>query len=246
MINGGETSKWGIPPNRSELNKAIKKIVGRLAKSEADLKLYTNSLASGSIRSLRLIPYSRCTNDKSSDLTLSPICGTNEDIGGGGSFFSFRTNEYSPLVYSDIALEGSEFFAYGSYSTSFFSDLGEIPFESVGMDHDLVKKVSGIKYLDSRGEFYKLTVTDRFSVRSYGAEFRNYADVIVGHTYIIRSIAYNAGIVEVFSPMSINFGTGQDKRLDQIVVFKVLAREVDGSLTLVWKRLSSTKAPKLV
>lgn len=245
MVPGGNQIYWHFQPNRSNLNKAVKKIIGGLVKSEADVSRYLNGLASESIRLLRLVPYSGCTNDKDQVKPGVPVCGTDADIGGGGSSFSFRTNQYSPLVYSDIVVENSEMFAYGTYSTTFFMDLGDVAFESIGIDHPAVVQAKCIKPVSTRLDYDRLTLSDRISVTACETEFRSYVPVNIGHTYISRSIAYKAGNPSVYSPIMLNWGTAGDKREDSLVVFKVLAREKDGSLTLVWKQLSKTEAPKL-
>lgn len=242
---GGKGIIGDVTASRSVLNRAVKKVVGSLAKSEADLSSYAKGIDSNSINVLRLVPYSACVREKVVASSFTLICRSLEDDGGGGSSYSFRTKQYSPLVYSDIVVENGEFFAYGSYATTFFLDVGNIAFESVEIDHSAVMQAKCIKYLTSIKEYRSLTLTDRMSVSACGTEFRNYVPVEVGHTYIIRSIAYKAGLSNVYSPLELNFGIAGDKRTDSLVVIKVLTREKDESLTLVWKRLTTTDAPKL-
>jgi hypothetical protein len=63
-------------------------------------------------------------------------------------------------------------------------------------------------------------------------------------TYALRSIAYQGTIMRSIQTLTYN-ELDVDKRRDVIVVFRVVKRDADGSVTILWKELSNKNAPKL-
>ena len=75
-------------------------------------------------------------------------------------------------------------------------------------------------------------------------EYRKVAVAAENTTYAIRVVAYKASIYRNYRGWAYNILDG-DKRVDIIVAFRVIRKDPDGSLTLLWKELDRKKSVKL-
>jgi hypothetical protein len=160
-------------------------------------------------------------------------------IRGGGAYYSFTrlTHEYG--YGSDIELQRvptndlvappiAEYnfrvgFAGADYG--FIVTLGNVPLDKVTLDHD------GVKFLvdydppsaepQARSEFRRA----REGVGKNGYSYKSVVPAIANYTYALRSINY--------------------KTSDVLVAFRVVRKEIDGSVVILWKRLKRFSRPDL-
>ena len=63
-------------------------------------------------------------------------------------------------------------------------------------------------------------------------------------TYALRVIAYRGNLYKVFNRFRYDVLRG-DNRIDLTLAFRVLRKEKDGSLLILWKELKRGESPKL-
>lgn len=147
-------------------------------------------------------------------------------VRGGGAYYSFTrlTHEYG--YGSDISLERDQFsvgFAGANYG--FIVNLGEVPLGEV------TRETFGVRQLDEhrppadepKARLEQRRASDGFEVE--GWRYRNRLPVRLDDTYAVRSVDY---------------GTS-----DVLVAFRVVRKDSDGSVTLLWKLLKQYSKPKL-
>lgn len=185
-----------------------------------DRAAYVDFLAQPDTGIVRLLPREKF--DDHGPASPSPLTTS-----GGGAYYSFTrlTHEYG--YGSDIQLENDEFqVGFAGCDYGWLVAIGDVPIESATVDHP------AISYLDSL-----VTPTVEPEVRAtqrktgQGVKHGEYAywsrvPATVGTTYALRSISYD--------------------EYDILVALRVVRKDDDGSVVLLWKRLKTYPAPKLV
>lgn len=145
-------------------------------------------------------------------------------VRGGGAYYSFTrlTHEYG--YGSDLELSrGSFSVGFAGYDYGFITILGDMPLEAVTMAHPATKfhleYVLPTKEPDIRAQ-------QRQSHNGYKVgEFTYTRNAVASPntTYLLRSIDYSGG--------------------DILVAFRVIRRDADGSVVILWKKLKVFPAP---
>lgn len=163
---------------------------------------------------------------------------------GAGNSFSFRTRNYrikglADLTYSDNSLRITGMMMHG-----ILVNLGDVPIEEV--------------FLQTRGVQYPAAfqpVTDFETARAKdeqivggverdGFLYKRSLPANENATYVLRAVAYRGKLFRTVRGVSYN-EMDFDKRRDVIIAFRVVYRDTDGSLTIVWQELSNVDSPKL-
>ena len=147
-------------------------------------------------------------------------------VRGGGAYYSFvlKTHEYGRG--SDIALE-QEYLSVGFAGADYglLLNLGDVSLDQVAGDHvatrALLDYTPPIKEADIRAENRKLWQGIELS----GYTFKGRVPAKVANTYLLRSISIDDS--------------------DIVAVFRVVRKDTDGSLILVYKVLKSFPKPKM-
>lgn len=145
---------------------------------------------------------------------------------GGGAYYSFgrKTHEYG--FETDIGFEQGQLrVGFGGADFGFVTDLGDIPLANV------MAETEGVKYLAA----FDPPASEpgaRGQQRRTGAGFvvggrwyTNRLPAEVNNTYVIRSVSYSVA--------------------DKLVAFRVLRKDADGSVVLLWKVLKKFPKPEL-
>jgi hypothetical protein len=145
---------------------------------------------------------------------------------GGGAYYSFTrlTHEYG--YGSDISLEQNNFsVGFAGADFGFLVNLGNVPLESVTLTTD------GVRYLaafnapgaepGARAEQRRMSMG--FEVEDW--TYKSRLPVFTKQTYVVRSVDY---------------GTS-----DVLVAFRVIRKDSDGSVVLLWKILKKYSKPEL-
>ena len=147
-------------------------------------------------------------------------------IRGGGAYYSFtrRTHEYGHG--SDVELQqGTLSVGFAGADFGFMTDLGDVPLESIGLDHPslrfLVAYTPPTVIADARKEQRR---ADGFEVE--GIRLKDSARAKLGTTYALRSVNY--------------------RESDVLVALRVVREDADGSLIIAWKMLKEFAKPDLV
>ncbi len=146
-------------------------------------------------------------------------------IRGGGAYYSFYYRYHDYGHGSDIELQQNQLsvgFAGADYG--FLKDLGNVSLATVtkkNFDDFLASYIPPTNEPDIRKEQQK--------ARNYeinGQIYKNQLPVMVGHTYLVRSI---------------NFGNS-----DVLVALNISRQKTDGSLVIFWKILEQFDTPKIL
>lgn len=147
-------------------------------------------------------------------------------LNGGGAFYSFvlKTHEYGQG--SDIALEQGQLsvgFAGADYGM--LLNLGDISIDQVASDHVATRALLDyrppMKEAEVRAEYRKLWQGIELS----GFTFKGRVPANVSNTYLLRSISID--------------------RSDTVVAFRIIRKDTDNSLILVFKVLKSFPKPTM-
>ena len=145
-------------------------------------------------------------------------------IPGSGYVYSFRrlTHEYG--YGSDISLEQDRFkvgFAGANYG--FFVSLGDVPLRDVTLDHPGLQYLSEYKVPSSINEMQREKRRADSLFESNGFKYGDSVAALNNTTYALRSI--------------------EPRDAYTLIAFRVVRRDADGSLTLLWKVLKRFPAP---
>lgn len=152
--------------------------------------------------------------------------GQKMTIPGGGFVYSFRrlTHEYG--YGSDISLEQDRFnvgFAGADYG--FFVGLGDVPLQDATLDHPGLQYMIDYKVPSAINELYREKSRAGEGFESGGFKYNKSIAAVDKATYVLRSI--------------------EPRDADTIIAFRVVRRDDDGSLTLLWKILKRLPAPSI-
>jgi hypothetical protein len=232
--------------------KERKKIEAMRAPSAEDLTAHREFLLLPDTGIVRLLPGYNCESKY-----VVRVDGNCANTIMGASFHRFRKDSLS----GDILFMDGDLIAEGFFSNSIMTGLGNIPIEQVSMN------TTGMKYLNDfvpgtgfdaakkqYGELYKGTILD-------GYPYANRLNAIPDMTYALRIIAYKNGNnvtkrlnryalqgIEIprDSMEMIFLALKDDNRTDLSVVFRIIRKDTDGSITLLWKKLAEKAPPEIV
>lgn len=207
-----------IETKRAELSALEKRF---LAPSEEDRAAYAEFLQQPHTGLIRLLP-----REAYDDVVLKQNLKS-LTMRGGGAYYSFArlTHEYG--YGSDIELY-SGYLSVGFAGADFgmLTKLGDLPFEEITLEHP------GAKFLAAYtppGELPKARLEQRrFSGRGVTIDnelYQTRMPVEVNTTYLLRSINYDTS--------------------DVLVAFRVVRKDSDGSVIIVWKLLKNYPKPVL-
>lgn len=147
-------------------------------------------------------------------------------VPGGGAYYSFArlTHEYG--YGSDISLErGNLSVGFAGADYGFLANLGDIPLDDITLD---VPAAQALASHAPPTSLPKARVEQRRASDGIQIENVSYKDSLpaaIGSSYILRSVSYD--------------------RSDVLVAFRVVRKDIDGSLILAWKMLKKFPAPRL-
>ena len=219
-----------------------KEELAAVAPNSEDLKAFGEFLRQKNTGLIKLVPEMNC-GEKANIVNASPECAK-YTMPGGGASFSFRTENYRILHLSDLNYTGRSFRAFGTLAHGIFVNLGDVPIDKVdvrsaGIDF-LVKFEPANDFKDAQEIAVKLDA----GIKNETFLYKNLLPVAENTTYALRSIAYQGNIIRSIQGLTYN-ELEIDKRKDVIVVFRVVRRDTDGSVTILWKELSNKNALRL-
>jgi len=166
----------------------------------------------------------------------------------GGSNYSFRPGATTP----DIHFNNGQLIGEGFFSEVIVAELGSLSIDDalstaqLRFLHDFVSAADFADALKQHADVVK-------GINSNGITYSNKITPKLDKTYAARIIAYRNGNnllrrlpLEGLSLDNkvIAFQKVQtDNRLDLLVVFRIIRREADGNITLLWKEIERRKSP---
>lgn len=162
----------------------------------------------------------------------------------GGSFYSFREKEYTTIYLSDLRLKDGLLISDGILSQNILVKLGDIPLEDLSITSGGMNYLTGFvpEVLSSQATKQYIEIVKGIRAGKY--EYRKVLPATVNNTYAIRIIAYHGSVYRNFRGWFFNLLDG-DSRVDLTIGFRIIRKETDGNLTILWKEINRQKSPKL-
>jgi hypothetical protein len=153
------------------------------------------------------------------------------------SAYSFLERDYEYRLLAEIWLQKSNLQIRKVETLSFLTNLGDLPIENLTLAAGGIREMA--EFVPSGN---KKEVTAQSRIASKGFQIGKYVyktalPLKENSTYALRAITY--GVENPSSGL-------KTKPLDIIVVFRVVRRHGDGSVSILWKELDRKDAPKLL
>lgn len=238
------------PLTKAELKNEEKRIKTIIAPYPQDLAKYNIFLSQPDAGVFRLFPDFNCESKG-----LIRLDGECKNFIPGASTFSFRQRDHQLLKTSkffDIKLNGDTITCNELLSQGILTTLGDIPLESVSLDN------KGLNFLrDFVPATENTEVKMQFIQISNGINFDgyNYVKAVKAEeniTYALRVVAYKIPFRlryrnDLTDPRIRDLAAGRmdEKRIDLTLAFRIVRKETDGNITIVWKELRRQKSPEL-
>ena len=252
LMSGATTGRYVRPvPRTPKLSKEERaKIKAILAPNAADAAKYADFLRQKNTGLFRLFPDFDCQAKN-----VIRVDGDCANIVPGSWNYSFRQKDYAADAdFLDVRLRDGNLVSDGFLSQGIIVRLGDVPLENVS------PASGGIKFLlDFEPQIQSAEAKKQFAKIEKGieADGYKYATSVKAEentTYALRVIAYRNEnkLINRLSPnpareefkfINLNYA---DKRIDLTVAFRVVRRDADGNLTILWKELNRRDAPKIV
>ncbi|HEY0461502.1 MAG TPA: hypothetical protein VGC97_20365 [Pyrinomonadaceae bacterium] len=191
---------------------------------------------------LRLVPEKNC-GENTKVVSAAPEC-TKYTMPGGGASYSFRMDGYRIRHLGDLNYTGKSFRAFGALAHGIFVSLGDAALDKVDLKSDGMDFLSKFQPAADFKEAGEIAVKLDAGIKDGNFTYKNLLPASENTTYALRSIAYQGLIPKTVQGISYN-ELDIDKRRDVIIVFRVVRRDADGSVTILWKELANKIAPKL-
>lgn len=164
---------------------------------------------------------------------------------GNGSAFSFRVNNYRIPRLADINFDGTYFKSRSIWQHGILVNIGDVPLETVNLQLPILKYLEDFRPALEYQNALSLENEINAGIRRQNLFYSRKVFAVENATFLLRSIAYR-GIsrrsVEGFVYNEFDY----DKRKDIIIAFRIVRKYSDGSITILWKKLSSKTSPKLL
>lgn len=145
---------------------------------------------------------------------------------GGGTYYSFTKRKHDLNDWAEIRWREGEIEAgFANLTMGFVTLLGDVPLEALNLNSP---GVSNLAVFTPAADYDEANQQYRRSVYGFALDgfiYKSAQPVMVQQSYVLRSIRFGAA--------------------DQVVVFRIVRQQLDGALTIVWKRLKNEIAPTL-
>jgi len=232
MIN-----RSGVFPLRTKPTKEQRK---RLQPDSVDLSRFAPILEQPRTGIVRLLPDIGCYESyfviRADEKCLNAIPES--------SFFSFREREYTLEPLADIRLKSGHLISDGLLTQGMMAKLGDVPLEMISLETE------GFDFLNDFSPAPDSVIAkDQYNqlirgVRSGDHEYRKVVQAIENTTYAMRVVAYRGNVIRSFRGWRFDLLDG-DKRIDLTLAFRVVRKDPDGSVTLVWRELGRRESPRI-
>ena len=235
--NRGRTRNLNFFPFKAKRSKDQDK---KLRPSAEDLAKYADFLKQPRTGIFRLLNDAQCD----SNVYVIRVDDGCKNAIPGSSFYSFREREYTTAYLADIRFKDGLLITDGILSQNILVRLGDTSLENLSTNSQ------GMKFLvDFVPETLNTAATRQYieivkGIRADRYEYRKVLPAAENMTYAIRIIAYRGSFYRSFRGWIFDLISGDD-RFDLIVGIRVVRKDDDGSITLLWKELERKKSPKL-
>ena len=205
-----------------------------------DLTKYSQVLAQPKTGKFRLLPDAGCEENplivKADEDCLKAIPES--------SFYSFREDKHTHDVVADIRLKNGFLVSDGVLAQGILVNLGDVALDKVSLASEGLFYLRNYQPLELSQEAHQQHFQMVRGVKSGKYEYRKIQSAVENSTYAMRVIAYKGSIYRSYRGFRYDLLDG-DKRIDLTLTFRVIRKEADGGVTLLWKELERKESPKI-
>lgn len=208
----------------------------------ADLRKYAGFLKKKNTGIVRLSDIGKCTS--SVYVVSAKADCLKYSMPGNGAYFSFRREGYTLDRLADIRFKEGVFEVAGVMQHGILTGLGDIDLDTVDPSTPGLSFLSDfvpspdIRSAQEKGRELEAGIQNR------GFYYGQRLKAVEGMTYALRSVAYRGTILRAMNG-AIYDELDFDKRFDITVAFRIVRLHDDGSVTMIWKRISRQESPRL-
>lgn len=163
---------------------------------------------------------------------------------GAGVAYSFRTESYRLPRLADVILLDGIFKTGGVYQQVTMADIGDVPIDQLSLDTKGMKFLVDMKPVLDSDEFLRFDKEIAQGIESGGYLYRKGHPVRENATFVLRSIAYRGRFLRTVDGIQYD-ELDFDRRRDVIVGFRVVEKDPDGNITILWKKFKDVESPIL-
>lgn len=163
---------------------------------------------------------------------------------GAGNSFSFRTENYRIRHLADITYYNGSLHVTGIFMHGVLVKLGDVPLESLSLSSPGMKFINDFKPSTGMADVAHIDASFRKGIEVSGYKYAMSVPAESGATFAYRGVAYRGKIVRVAGGIRYN-ELDFDKREDVTVVFRIIEKTDDDSITIVWRVLAEKESPKI-
>ncbi|MCB1023165.1 MAG: hypothetical protein KDB79_02165, partial [Acidobacteria bacterium] len=207
-----------------------------------DVQKYANFLKQKNTGIFVLVPDAGCS-DNSKVLVVSPEC-LEYKFPGAGSSYSFRSESYRLPDLADITYANGTISGPGVMVGKVFVDLGNQDLDKIELHSPGMKVLTEFPAAKTTQEAYEraVKIMEGFVQDGFAYGLGVYAEA--ESTSAVRLIAYRARYLKYVEGVAYD-EFSFDKRRDIIVAFRVIRKDDEGRITVLWKELQNKKAPRI-
>jgi hypothetical protein len=164
---------------------------------------------------------------------------------GKATLYSFRENDYRPKALADIFFSENKFSSPGVFTLGVFANLGDVPIENLTLASNGVKQLIEFQPAQDKIEVEKQYATLTTGIQVGDQIYKREVNAKENSSFVLRTIAYKGKVFQGTGDGKINI-LANDARNDVTVVFRIVRKHDDGSITLLWKELERKPSPKIV
>lgn len=243
----------------SNLKKAFERTKNMLVIAEVYYEKYKSSLKDKKVHLARLQPDRDCYGKYVVSVEELEKCSDVVPVSGGGSMYSFRLKLNYPLIKNYVFIEDGILFTSDKPELGFdkavdwwnihFTDdrfavqnssvrgvvaqVGNVDLESITLTSKELDFLNNFKPKNNSAEIKEQNEALKKGISSNNFVYFDSVPVELNSTYVLRSIDYRS----VKRPQPTSTRKQVDKRADMTIAFKVVGRENDGSVIILWKEL---------
>ncbi|MEZ5344336.1 MAG: hypothetical protein R2681_02165 [Pyrinomonadaceae bacterium] len=238
-VNVASVMRMNISPRYRKPNK---KELEPLEPAESDLQKYSDFLKQKNTGMFVLLPDAGC-HDHSNVIVVSPEC-LEHRFPGGGSSYSFRIENYRLPDLADLNYVDGVLGTPGVLVGRLFVDLGEQTLDSININSPGLKYLIDYPAAKTSLEAFERGQSIMSGIKVDGFSYGLGVFARENSTSAVRLIAYRARHLKYVEGVTYD-EFSFDKRRDVIIAFRVIRKDEDGRITILWKELQSKKAPKI-
>ena len=160
------------------------------------------------------------------------------------SFYSFRRKEHTPEFLADIRLKNDHLITDGTLAQGILVSLGDVALERVSLNSEGLSFLTGYVPHSSGAQVQRQFLEVARGLQYGQHTYRKIFPAVEDMTFALRVIAYRGNLFRNFRGYRYNLLSG-DKRIDLTVAFRIIGKNADGGVTLLWKELDRKESPRI-